>query len=161
MRKLVTVGVYGFTEVTFFQALQAAGVDVVVDVRWRRGVRGAEYAFANSARLQARLVELGLAYLHRRDLAPPPAVRAQQTQLDAAGKVPKRQRHHVSDAFQTAYIQTVLAGLDAAAWVATLPAGAHTPALLCVERAPTACHRSLLAHYLGESLGVAVEHLTP
>lgn len=161
MRKLVTIGVYGFDAAAFFQALQAAGVDGVVDVRWRRGVRGAEYAFANRARLQARLAELGIAYIHQRELAPSPAVRAAQTALDAADKVAKRQRQTLSAAFQTAYTQTVLAGLDATAWAGALPAGIEVAALLCVERTPAACHRSLLAAALAAALGLEVEHLEP
>ena len=48
--KFVTLGVYGFTPSAFFEALQRAGVDTFCDIRWRRGVRGREYAFANSAR---------------------------------------------------------------------------------------------------------------
>ena len=58
--KLITIGVYGFDEESFFQALLAAGVDVFCDIRQRRGVRGATYAFANSQRLQRRLAELGI-----------------------------------------------------------------------------------------------------
>ena len=37
---IVTIGVYGFTEVDFFHALRQAGVDTFVDIRGRRGVRG-------------------------------------------------------------------------------------------------------------------------
>ena len=76
--KLVTIGVYGFSEAVFFNALQQAGVDTFCDLRWRRGVRGAEYAFANRARLQQRLAALGIRYLHLRELAPTPALRQRQ-----------------------------------------------------------------------------------
>ena len=34
-------------------------------------------------------------------------------------------------------------------------------ALLCVERDPEACHRSLIAARLADRHGVAVEHLRP
>ena len=71
----MTLGVYGFTAEAFFEALQRAGVDTFCDIRWRRGVRGREYAFANSGRLQQRLGELGMRYLHLRELAPTPALR--------------------------------------------------------------------------------------
>jgi hypothetical protein len=70
--KLVTVGVYGFTADTFFEALQCAGVDTFCDIRWRRAVRGREYAFANKTRLEQRLKSMGVRYLHFRDLAPTP-----------------------------------------------------------------------------------------
>jgi len=45
--KFVTIGVYGFSADAFFEALQRAGVDSFCDIRYRRGVRGSEYAFAN------------------------------------------------------------------------------------------------------------------
>lgn len=44
MGRLVTVGVYGFTAERFLTALEQAKVDVLLDVRQRRGVRGSEYA---------------------------------------------------------------------------------------------------------------------
>ena len=68
--KIVTIGVYGFDEARFFEALRKVKVDTFCDIRNRRGVRGSTYAFANSLRLQARLAELGIRYLYRKDLAP-------------------------------------------------------------------------------------------
>ena len=64
MRRVATVGVYGFTGETFLHALAEAGVGLVLDVRQRRGVRGPEYAWANSARLQRALAEAGVGYRH-------------------------------------------------------------------------------------------------
>lgn len=59
---------------------------------WRRGMRGAHYAFANRARLQKRLSELGIRYLHFRDLAPTPTLRRQQDEADKAQGTSKRTR---------------------------------------------------------------------
>ncbi|WP_349829476.1 hypothetical protein [Brevibacterium litoralis] len=42
----------------------------MLDVRQRRGVRGTEYAWANSRRLQAALAANGIDYRHHRELAP-------------------------------------------------------------------------------------------
>ena len=42
-----------------------------------------EYAFANSQRLQGRLAELGIAYVHRLDLAPSNATPVSYTHLRA------------------------------------------------------------------------------
>lgn len=39
--------------------------------------------------------------------------------------------------------------------------GNSSPALLCVERDPEACHRSLVAERLGREFGFDVEHLHP
>ena len=97
--EFVTIGVYGFDETGFFQALHDAGVDTFVDIRRRRGVRGAAYAFANSQRLQARLAELGIRYVYRPDLAPSKAVRQAQEAADKASKTAKRQRTELDPAF--------------------------------------------------------------
>jgi uncharacterized protein (DUF488 family) len=161
MIKIVTIGVYGFHEGTFFNTLQEAGVQVFCDVRWRRGVRGSDYAFANHKRLQARLESLGIVYLHRRDLAPPPEVRDKQFAADKAGKVAKRQRQSLSPGFINAYREAVLSGFDPQEFLQELPEGAEVVALFCVEREPIACHRSLLAERMGEIDGVTVLHLAP
>lgn len=159
MIELVTIGVYGFDETTFFRTLQEAGVDAVCDVRRRRGVRGAAYAFANSRRLQDRLADLHIGYLHRPDLAPSHALRHVQDATDAAGRVAKRQRTALAPVFSAQYEQECLAGLDSAQLLADLSAYGHVIALLCVEQAPQACHRSLLAAHLTAALSSPVRHL--
>ena len=161
MPTLVTIGVYGNDEASFFGALQQAGVDTFVDIRSRRGVRGAAYAFANSQRLQARLAELNIRYLHRPDLAPSPETRNQQYAADKANKTAKRQRSVLDPVFAAAYRQERLAGFDSGQFIADLGPDAHVIALFCVERKPTACHRSLLATRLQRDLGVEVRHLLP
>ena len=161
MTKIVTIGAYGFTAETFFDALQSAGVQVFCDIRWRRGVRGAEYAFANHNRLAARLESLGIAYVHRRDLAPAPEIRQRQVDADKLGKVAKRVRGALSPDFVAAYRDEILAGFDPGAFFDGLPDGAGVVALFCVERQPEACHRSLVADWLRRVDGVVVEHLLP
>lgn len=161
MNKVITIGAIGYTAETFFDALRQAGVDTLVDVRRRRAVRGREYAFANSQRLQARLAELGIRYLHRLDLAPPNDIRQRQAEADAAAGVAKRQRAELSPLFVNAYEREVLDGFQPQSLRDELPDDAKVIALLCVERLPAACHRSLLAERLGREWGVAVEHLIP
>jgi uncharacterized protein (DUF488 family) len=158
--KIVTIGVYGFTEAAFFEALQAHAVDLFCDLRQRRGLRGRKYAFANSVRLQQRLDELGIAYLHRKELAPPPEVRQQQQTADQAGGVKKRARRRLSPAFVEAYEATVLADFDARAFLDEVSPAAVI-ALFCVEGEPEACHRSLVADHLARSLGLDLEHILP
>ena len=155
--RLVTIGVYGFSEAAFFDALRVAGVDTLCDIRWRRGVRGAEYAFANSARLQARLGELGIRYLHRRELAPPPALRQRQAEADVAENTAKRKRFVLSDAFIAGYQQERLTNFDSRQFIEGLGVEPRVVALLCVEREPGACHRSLLAERLKQDLGATIE----
>jgi uncharacterized protein (DUF488 family) len=159
--RIVTIGAYGWNEEGFFQALVQAGVDLFCDLRARRGVRGSEYAFANSERLQARLAELGIRYLHCKELAPSPETRAAQYAVDRAAKVAKRRRSALSPAFADAYRRERLGGFDSAAFVAALGPDVRTAALFCVEREAAACHRSLLAARLASDLGLEVLHLLP
>jgi uncharacterized protein (DUF488 family) len=159
MPSLVTIGVYGSDEASFFAVLQQSGVDTFVDIRARRGVRGAAYAFANSQRLQARLAGLGIRYVHRSDLAPGAETRAQQFAADKASKTGKRQRTVLDPEFAAAYRQERLAGFDSRQFIVDLGPDAHVVALFCVEREPAACHRSLLATRLQRDLGLPVKHL--
>jgi len=159
--KILTIGVYGFDETTFFQTLQTAGVDGFCDIRWRRGVRGAAYAFVNAGRLQKRLETLGIRYLPRRDLAPPPDIRQHQLDVDKQEKIAKRQRSTLSVPFITAYQESILSSFDPNLFLEELPPGLQTLAFFCVEREPAACHRSLVAEKIGSVLGVPVEHLLP
>ncbi len=156
--RVVTIGVYGLSEAEFFAALQNAHVDLFCDIRRRRGVRGSEYAFVNSQRLQRRLAELGIAYQHIKELAPGEAVRQAQAQADKATKTAKRKRTGLDPAFIAAYQQTVLVDFSPQSFLSTLPDQIKTVALFCVERAPEACHRSLVAQEFAD-LGLEVEHL--
>lgn len=156
--RIVTLGVYGLSEADFFAILQGASVDLFCDIRRRRGVRGSEYAFVNSQRLQKRLAELGIAYLHFKELAPGEDVRQAQVQADKATKTAKRQRVGLDPAFIQAYQQSVLADFSPQAFLASLPSEAKTIAFFCVERAPEACHRSLVAKTFAD-LGAEVQHL--
>jgi len=158
--RVVTIGVYGFTADRFLAALTSAGVDVLLDVRQRRGVRGSEYAWANSQRLQAALAETDIGYVHLKDLAPTSAIRAAQYAADAAAGERKRTRAELSDGFKQAYADQILGAVDLEVTLADLPSSA-TAALLCVEREPQACHRSLIADRLAAAHGVDIAHLLP
>ena len=83
MRTVATVGVYGFTGETFLAALREVGVRLLIDVRQRRGVRGSDYAWVNSQRLQAALAEAGIEYRHLKELAPTTELRHLQYAADA------------------------------------------------------------------------------
>jgi hypothetical protein len=161
MPEFFTIGAHGWDAEHFFDALLAAGVDTLCDLRARRGVRGHEYAFANSQRLQARLAELGIRYLHRLDLAPSATTRSQQHAADEATHTAKRSRAILSPAFIESYHRERLDGFDAATFLAGLGSDARVVALFCVEREPAACHRSLLSERLAHDLGIRVQHLVP
>ena len=160
MRGLATIGAYGFTADTFPAALTGAGVTVLVDVRQRRGVRGAQYAWANAARLQAALEEAGIGYRHWPQVAPTSELRALQYEGDAVKGEGKRSRTHLSKAFRDAYTTQILDPVDLRPLVAELPVDT-VAALFCVERDAPACHRSLVAARLEAELGIVAVHLTP
>lgn len=161
MNKIVTIGAYGYDAEHFFAALQAAGVDVFCDIRRRRGVRGRDYAFANRARLAARLAELGIRYLHPIELAPSNVLRQMQYAIDAAAHVRKRQRQVLSPTFADGYRQECLATFDSHQFAADLGPEARVVALFCVETEAAVCHRSLVAERLAQELHLPVEHLLP
>lgn len=158
---LLSIGVYGFSEESFFSALQRAEVDCFCDVRARRGLRGSEYAFANAKRLQSRLEALGIQYVHLKDLAPSAAVRDAQRVEDAQCGVAKRSRSQLGPAFRTKYQRENLVGLSASSLLGEQLEGVRRPVFFCVEREPQACHRSLLTEELARQTGLPVEHITP
>jgi uncharacterized protein (DUF488 family) len=158
---IVTIGVYGFRESTFFDALQTANVDTFCDIRARRGLRGLDYAFANSVRLQDRLRCLQIRYLHLTDFAPSPEVRKKQRDDDARTGVAKRVRTELGSAFIHAYENDSLPDNASKRFIDALPSDARVVALCCVERLPEACHRSLVATRLEHDLGARVKHLLP
>ena len=160
MKRLTTIGVYGFTADSFLAALREAGVGVVLDVRQRRGVRGPQYAWANSRRLQAALHEGGIGYEHHKELAPTTELRELQYAEDARQGVGKRSRSVLAPEYVERYTREILDQVDLADLVRDLPADGAA-ALLCVERDPEACHRSLIAERLAAEHGLAVAHLRP
>ena len=159
-KRVVTVGVYGFTLDDFLAALRSADVRLLLDVRQRRGVRGPEYAWANSKRLQAALAEAGIEYEHRPELAPTTELRQLQYAEDDRRGVGKRSRTELAPAYREGYLAEILAKADLNAVVRLLPSEGAA-ALLCVERDPAACHRSLIADRLAAKHGIEVTHLRP
>jgi uncharacterized protein (DUF488 family) len=160
MQRIATIGVYDADLDSFLAALHAADVALVLDVRQRRGVRGREYAWANAQRLEAALADAGIAYEHRKELAPTTELRQLQYAEDDRLGVGKRSRHELAPAYVDGYRREILDQADLDAVVARMPDD-RTTALLCVERDPEACHRSLVAVELAEAFGLDVIHLYP
>ena len=160
MPDVVTIGVYGWTPDAFIDALRVAGVRLLIDVRQRRGVRGSEYAWANSQRLQRLLAEHGIEYRHHKELAPTTELRRLQYAEDARQGVGKRSRAELAPAYVERYTHEILDPVDLGAIVAALPRDGAT-ALLCVERDPEACHRSLIAARMAAEHGASVGRLLP
>jgi uncharacterized protein (DUF488 family) len=159
-RKVASIGVYGWTLESFLDALEQTRVTLLVDVRQRRAVRGSEYAWANSLRLQRSLAGAGISYLHRKDLAPTTELRQLQYAEDARQGIGKRSRARLAPAYREGYTQEILDQADLDQLVAALPT-ATVATLLCVERDPEACHRSLITERLHDAYGYDVIHIVP
>jgi uncharacterized protein (DUF488 family) len=160
VQTVATIGVYGWTLDAFLDALRAARVAQVLDVRQRRGVRGSEYAWANATRLQTALARAGIEYRHHKELAPTTELRHLQYREDERAGVGKRSRAELAPEYVERYTREILDRADLAPLVAELPTDAAS-ALLCVERDPEACHRSLIAARLAGEHGVRVVDLRP
>lgn len=158
MKAVLTIGVYGWSADAWIRALKNAGCEALVDIRARRGVRGSAFTFANRTRLQVLLHKANIRYYYRPELAPSKALRDSQTRADHESATLKRDRTSLAPAFVRGY-EAETEGVD---WKA-LGVGleADQPCLMCVERVPAACHRSIAARHLAEACSVGVEDLTP
>lgn len=159
MPGIATIGIYGFDITTFLEALGKAGVGIVLDVRQRRGVRGSQYAWANSRRLQAALSQADVEYRHMKELAPTTELRQLQYCEDARLGEGKRSRTVLAEEYAHRYTETILDHADLSPIVEL--ATETCPALLCVERDSEACHRSLIAQRLSSAWGLSARHLRP
>jgi uncharacterized protein (DUF488 family) len=160
MPTIATIGVYEFDGPSFVSELDAAGVTQVIDIRQRRGVRGTQYAWANSNRLQARLAEARIGYEYHPELAPDTEMRQLQYRADARQGVGKRSRERLSPEYVREYTTEILDIVPLEPLVQRLPIHGIA-ALLCVEATAEACHRSLVAERLAERFGFEVINLEP
>jgi uncharacterized protein (DUF488 family) len=144
--RLCTIGYEASSQPDVLAALQAAGVELLVDVRAIAASRRAGFA---KRQLAAGLVTVGIDYLHLRALGTPKegriAVRAGQ---------PERMRPIFEAHLATPEAQAALQGL------ASLVAERRV-CLLCLERDPATCHRTIIAEHLARQAAIEVEHLTP
>jgi len=127
--RIFTIGYEGTTMAEFIAALKTAGVSRVIDIR----------AVANSRRpgfskspLRNSLAEEGIEYVHLRALGTPADGRA----AARAGRVDQLKRIYAGQ------LELPEAMAEAAQMVAL--ASEKPSALLCYEREPAGCHRTLL-----------------
>ncbi|HET6943618.1 MAG TPA: DUF488 domain-containing protein [Sphingomicrobium sp.] len=127
--KLFTIGYEGTTVGEFLSALQSAGIERIIDVR----------AIPNSRRpgfsktpLRKALAEVGIDYVHLRALGTPADGRA----AARAGRHADLERIYAG---QLELPEAVAEGAQMVGLAEEKPS-----ALLCYERDPAACHRSLL-----------------
>ena len=148
---IYTIGVYGSSEGEFFKKLTHHGIDTFCDIRLRRAVRGSQYAFANSQRLQHKLADLSIKYLHETGLAPTTEIIKLQDKFDREHRIPRRKREELTDVFKTAYKNKILSKFDIRQFIENLQkSGTKKMVLFCVEKLPNACHRSLVTDKIKE-----------
>jgi uncharacterized protein (DUF488 family) len=137
MARVWTIGYERLLPPQLVAELEAAGVERVIDVRFRPQSRRPGMS---KTRLGELLASHGIAYEHRKALGTPPDLRhdfrAGRLEQARAGY-----RAHVE--------ATAAAELDALA--AELEPGPRT-ALLCLEEDPARCHRRVLCEALAERL---------
>jgi uncharacterized protein (DUF488 family) len=133
--RLWTIGYERLLPPELVAELEAAGVERVLDVRFRPQSRRPGMS---KTRLGEVLASRGIAYEHRRALGTPPDIRW----LFRAGRI-----HDATAAFRAHVERT--AGADLAALAGELGRGPRT-ALLCLEADPATCHRRVLAEALRE-----------
>lgn len=134
---LWTIGYEKLRPESLAAELEAAGVERVLDVRFRAQSRKPGMS---KTKLGEQLARHGIAYVHRRDLGTPPELRhlyrTNKVERAAAGF-----REHVESSAAPALDELA----DELA-----EGGAPRTALLCLEEDPAVCHRRVLADALCE-----------
>lgn len=140
--QVLTIGYEATTPAALLDALRAARVETVVDVRALANSR--RPGFAKGA-LSATLAGAGIGYRHLRALGTPAEGRA----AARSGQPAAMRRIFAAH----------LAGTEAQAALAELSdlARRQRVCLLCLEADPARCHRTLVA----EAVGLPVVHLAP
>ena len=154
-----TIGVYNSTEQEYFDKLTRHNIDTFCDIRQRRGVRGAKYAFVNSKRLQNKLNELDINYIYVPELAPTTEIRELQKDADKKQGELKKDRNTLGKIFKVAYKDRIISQFDFQAFIKILEEKeAQRVVFFCVEEKPEACHRSVVTDKLSK-LGYSITHL--
>lgn len=155
-----TIGVYNKSEQEFFNSLIINNIDTFCDIRQRRGVRGSQYSFVNSTRLQEKLSSLDIKYGHIIDLAPTQEIRELQKEDDQIKGILKSERQVLGDVFVSEYKDRILNKFNFELFFEKLDqAGANKIVLFCVEGLAQACHRSIVAEKLSSSYSYDIINL--
>ena len=133
MPRIWTIGYERLLPAELVAELQAAGVERLIDVRYRPQSRRPGMS---KTRLGELLADQGITYEHRKPLGTPPDIRWFYKHNRTAEGAPKFREH----------VETTAAHeLDDLA--AELDHGPRT-ALMCLEADPAVCHRRMLAEAL-------------
>lgn len=144
---LATIGYEGATVQSFLEALRAAEVQLLVDVR---AVASSRRPGFSKTRLSENVREIGIDYLHLRGLGTPAEGRA----AARAG------RHAEMHAVFAEHLATPEAQAELHA-LADLVRSGRRVCLLCFEADPAHCHRTLVVDALRELVPIDVNDLRP
>ena len=133
MPRVFTIGYEQLLPPELVNELEVAGVERLIDVRYRPQSRRPGMS---KTRLGELLAERGIAYEHRKALGTPPDIRWYfKNRREAEGR----------EAFRAHVEETAAAELDA---LASELDGAPATVLMCLEAEPAVCHRRVLAEQL-------------
>jgi uncharacterized protein (DUF488 family) len=144
MSILFTVGYEGTDIERFLRTLKAAGIQQLADVR---AIAVSRKAGFSKTRLAARLADEGIQYLHFVSLGDPKPGR----EAARAGQL---------DLFRTIYNAHIKTDDAREALKELVDAVQAAPTcLLCFERDPETCHRSIVAHEVSDEIGFDIFNL--
>lgn len=145
--KLATIGYEGAPQEAVFDALEKAGVDLLVDVR---AVTSSRRPGFSKSHLVAGLPERGIDYVHLKGLGTP-----------KEGRMAVRRGDHKGlQRIFGAHMKTPEARHDYEALLGLLRGGKKI-CLMCYEHDPGTCHRTIIAERAGQELGLKIENLAP
>jgi len=144
MRTLSTIGYEGAQIDAFVYTLGAADVELVIDVRDVASSR--RPGFSKTA-LQNHLALAGIGYVHLRNLGDPKEGRDAARRGDYSAFEHIFRAHLASDPAQLHLREAARIASDASA------------VLLCYERDPKHCHRTIVAKEMAEQSPFAIRHL--
>lgn len=151
------IGVYGKNEDEFFDALVSEGIELFIDIRQRRGMRGSQYSFVNSTYLQNKLKQLDIEYWYIRKLAPTTEIRNAQKEHDILMKTEKQKRKSLGNVFIEQYQKQVLDDFDLELIIPSILQ--KNTVFFCVEKECLACHRHLVTEKLYKEYKLESRHL--
>jgi uncharacterized protein (DUF488 family) len=144
---LATIGYEAATVPDFMDALNEAGIKLVVDIRAVAASRRPGFA---KTRLAAGLKEEEIDYIHMRALGTP-----------SEGRAAAKKGHHEEmrkiflEKMETEEAQNALNDLR------QLIESGRKLAILCFEANPEHCHRNIVAHLLEQQMPLTIDHLRP
>ena len=139
---IFTIGYEGRTPEAFSLDLEANGIKRLIDVRERAFSRKPGFS---SGKLSQYLAEVGIEYIHIRSLGSPKAIRDEFKQDDDFDSFAEAYGKHLAQ--QTESLDLLLES-----------ALEKPTAIMCFERDPARCHRSIIASELRER-GLSVRNL--